>query len=488
MNNLCLHNAGRTLALLITVTLTGCASFPGSYAPLEPTAAASSEKAAGPAGTGVTRLSAGGSSHAVSAEYDTTVISKQPAAQTVARAEERAEPLFPPRTPAVRPETATDADNPFAAMADQQIRQTSFETSTPKDSGSHLAGFIAYAENASISTFREAEPRLPTSQPGAPAAADVTVAASPLAQAYPDEYIFDGGDRDHPVHYYGDELQGLDTEDTVAEFRDHEGGNHVRASNRVAVYAPRFGAVQTVSGLNMDVKVDKAAGATDISGLGTLEEERGLDISAASSGLSGLATRNGASGVETARPVHMSEKTETPILANQVDQGLEAKTSDGLGIIETTSLHELHVKILEPATGIINTGIDTKAATSQATQTYSTYRLAAMVGSEKGGRKGELHLTKEASPLIAKPGDTITFKIHFRNTGDYNIHDVRIIDNLTPRLIYTDGSGHVDVGNNDGGSLTVVPNREGSQTLIFELDRPLQGTESGTITFEAVVR
>ena len=101
--------------------------------------------------------------------------------------------------------------------------------------------------------------------------------------------------------------------------------------------------------------------------------------------------------------------------------------------------------------------------------------------------KGQIHLTKEASQLIAKSGDVITFKIHFRNIGDHNVHDVRIIDNLTPRLTYVSGSGQVDLADGSGGGLAVLPNAEGSQILEFTLDTPLKGGASGTITFQAKV-
>ena len=42
---------------------------------------------------------------------------------------------------------------------------------------------------------------------------------------------------------------GLDSEDTVGSFRDASGKAHTVASNRVAVYAPRFGSVRTTTGL-----------------------------------------------------------------------------------------------------------------------------------------------------------------------------------------------------------------------------------------------
>ena len=340
----------------------------------------------------------------------------------------------------------------------------------------------------SATTFRPAEPRMPSAQPGGSPAASVIVAASSLAQAYPDEYIFDGGDRGHPVHYHGGVMGGLDTEDTVAEFKDHTGENHVRASNRVAVYAPRFGAVRTVMGVGIDVAINKAAGATEVSGLGKLHEQRGLDVRVRNSRASGLGTRRSASGVETALPAHLSQGSEVLALNRNVEQGLENKSSSGPGTLERSQVYQLNLEILEPATSRIRTGFGQTAALSQATLTRATFRVQSTVGvEEKRGRKGRIHLTKEASSLTAKSGDVITFRIHFRNIGDHNVHDVRISDNLTPRLKYVSGSGQVDLADGSGGALSVLPNAEGSETLEFTLDTPLKGAATGTITFQAKV-
>ncbi len=73
------------------------------------------------------------------------------------------------------------------------------------------------------------------------------VVNQPSPQHYPDEYLCDGGDREIPVHYYEDTRQGLDTEDTIAEFTDHKGKQRTSKSNKVCVYAPRFASVRSVS-------------------------------------------------------------------------------------------------------------------------------------------------------------------------------------------------------------------------------------------------
>ncbi|MDA7913341.1 hypothetical protein N9B37_00740, partial [bacterium] len=65
-----------------------------------------------------------------------------------------------------------------------------------------------------------------------------------------DEYVFDGSDRGVKVTI-GDDLiiQGLETEDTVGHFETVDGRRFVTPSNRVAIYAPRFGAVRRLDGV-----------------------------------------------------------------------------------------------------------------------------------------------------------------------------------------------------------------------------------------------
>ena len=66
-----------------------------------------------------------------------------------------------------------------------------------------------------------------------------------------DEYICDGGERDRPVKIDTDwTVKGLHLEDTVAHYDTLDGQTLVAPSNRVCVYAPRFGSVRLVLGVD----------------------------------------------------------------------------------------------------------------------------------------------------------------------------------------------------------------------------------------------
>lgn len=310
----------------------------------------------------------------------------------------------------------------------------------------------------------------------------------PPSQAYHDEYIFDGGDRAYPIHYPGGYREGLDTEDTIAEFEDHTGESHYRPSNRVAVYAPRFGAIETVTGPGIDIKVDKAAGAREVRGIDALHERKSLEANIANTPATGLRTREGASGVEMSQNAFQNYKAQPVVQTTKIDQGFLNTRALGPNLLAMTDLFETSVRIAGPVSANQGTLLGQAQSTVQATQTYAMFKVQSVLGTDKSSRKGDLKITKRASAAVAKSGDTITFTLLFRNIGDRPISSVRIIDNLTPRLVYIDGTAQVDIPGGAAGNLSVLPNKEGSQILEFTLDEPLKGQTTGKITFDTQVR
>ena len=95
-----------------------------------------------------------------------------------------------------------------------------------------------------------------------------------------------------------------------------------------------------------------------------------------------------------------------------------------------------------------------------------------------------LRIVKLADKNTAVPGDVIEFTIRYDNLGGREVHHIRIVDNLTPRLQYVDDSATSD----RAGRLVLQDNGEGSQILIWELDEPLKGKTGGVVTFKARVR
>jgi uncharacterized repeat protein (TIGR01451 family) len=120
-----------------------------------------------------------------------------------------------------------------------------------------------------------------------------------------------------------------------------------------------------------------------------------------------------------------------------------------------------------------------------AQEVKAAFRAQEMVGLEDQHlTRGKLRIVKLADRKTAQPGDVITFTIRYDNLGDRELHNIRILDNLTPRLEYIDQSATSE----RAGRLVVEENAAGSLVLIFELDEPLPGHTGGVATFQARVR
>ncbi len=126
------------------------------------------------------------------------------------------------------------------------------------------------------------------------------------------------------------------------------------------------------------------------------------------------------------------------------------------------------------------------AATASPSAIRDVQKTQQTVGVEDQREGGVLQLVKLADVQTAQTGDVVRFTIRFRNTGELPLSDVRIVDNLTPRLQYVEGSASID--EKHPGTVTIDPNGEGSSVLTFVLDGELEANGTGTITFEATVR
>lgn len=335
--------------------------------------------------------------------------------------------------------------------------------------------------------FVPGEPRLEYQPGDMPSNRMETIAASPLADLYPDEYVFDGGDRSAPASMHSADRSGLDSEDTVAAFRDHTGDARTTPSNRVAVYAPRFGSIRTVTGPQADTKVDRAAGAKDNMTVGNLKTGKAAQANIHDTVLYGLETRDRVDGMKAALPPSQSRRTDAAGQSRKVDEGHE-----GRSYASTNTFNRNQGFVL--AQQMQNAGIWTRdqfpvitASTVNANEISAKFKVQQTIGvKDERETAGNVHIVKLADRDVAQSGDTITFTVRFENIGDFDVYEVRIVDNLTPRLEYVSGSASID--EDHPGEVSVEPNGEGSSILTFTLDQPLKGHESGTITFEAQVK
>jgi uncharacterized repeat protein (TIGR01451 family) len=306
----------------------------------------------------------------------------------------------------------------------------------------------------------------------------------PPWELFPDEYLLDGGDRDLPVHETPAHREGLDTEDAVAEFADQAGNRHVLPTNRVAIYSPRFGFVGTKTGLEAGVTVARAASAIDMArGEGLRNRVVSADQAQRTPSLS-VRVRSRASGFDTEavqmgvhQQIVLSENRELAgsiegvqnLVAPQMRQSDRARVARDRQAAIAWTRDEFPVAV---------------ASLEGAHQILVKFVASEIVGVDDRRKPGRLEIVKLADKQTAQPGEIVNFRIEYENIGDRELKDVRIIDNLTPRLEYVADSG----ASSRPAVLDVADNGEGSVILTWSIKEPLRGKTKGAVTFKARVR
>ncbi len=300
-----------------------------------------------------------------------------------------------------------------------------------------------------------------------------------------DEYLHDGGDRDGNAMVDRDwTLRGVDLEDTIVHYDTLDGRTRVSPSNRVDIYAPRFAAVRKVTGLIQSVQEEMIVGVEDTEELNI--ERVSLPPLAATKPIE----PTGSIGTKRVT-VFRDRWAGVPLVANlrakQFSERL--KPHENFEAIRCGKIQEAEKARLaivteaalawntEQAVQVIVDNKKTLLATnvSKAQQTLM-YELAP--------GKPHVRIIKTASKKQAQPGDIIDFTLRFDNVGDQLVGNVTIIDNLTTRLEYVDGSAQCSI---DAGFFT-QENEGDSLVLRWEVDQPLKPTQGGIIRFQCRVR
>jgi uncharacterized repeat protein (TIGR01451 family) len=307
---------------------------------------------------------------------------------------------------------------------------------------------------------------------------------APEEPPYPEEMLCDGGDAGLPFHYEGSRFSGLEPEDTVAEFVDHEGTAHVRISSQACVYAPKFGAVRSISQPVLDFAYDRLGGTHDRTEAAGMENRKPLIVSENVDQLADTRGRSRASGVDSDVTERSMQQTVGPEQHIKLVNVFEDRNSTTDGQFQQTTEAYLAADLQiagESASDIAPIIVANDVFGQAVTSIDST---EAYVGVEDKRPPGNLRIVKLADQPAAQPGDTLTFRIRFYNDGGRPLTSVRILDHLSPRLEYVADS----VSSELEGKLTVENNEFGGQILQFELATPLEGGTSGEISFQAIAK
>ena len=328
-------------------------------------------------------------------------------------------------------------------------------------------------------------PRLVLAQAGFPSTESEGSGGPVFDPRYSDEYLIDGGDRDAPVHYGAFTREGLDTEDTIAEYLDRDGKEYVRVSNQVAVYAPRFGAVRTVSHTEGQFGILKGNVARDVGRTSRVNNRLVAMQKIERRSVHDIEVRSRGSALERRMRIRGFSRVDLDATVDLVQNVFQDVAFVRRGEFDQSSEAQLAkwFKAAQRWTSVKHPVITGSTSGSQEAQNLTKSENAIVV-EEPDKKPGNLRIFKLADKTAAKPGDVITFTIRYENIGEEDLFHVRIVDNLTPRLEYVENS----VQSDRPAGITVEDNGEGSLLLKFDLDDLLPGKTAGVIRFHCRVR
>lgn len=325
---------------------------------------------------------------------------------------------------------------------------------------------------------------LPASNPAACPPMVAQSAAYPAPEISGDEYIFDGGDAGTKVYYNDYSRFGLDVEDTIAEYSDDMGVAHVKPSTRASIYAPKFAAVRSATLPHTDVKIVKLAGHQDQRMLAGIDTKLVIDEKTRHDEAVGMRMRSRPSGVE-------GNSVDTMLHQNvAADQHVKLlNVYEEIRYFREGRINRLNSAIIGDAIAAAadwngDLGVQIYARDVAGQEVQGRYTAQDYTAVEDRSTPGDLTVVKAVDKKVAKPGDILTFTIRIDNTGDRLLQKVRIVDNLSPRLVYVEGSVDSDLN----GKLDTEDNGRGSQILTFSFEGALKGHSGGWVSFKCKVR
>lgn len=322
------------------------------------------------------------------------------------------------------------------------------------------------------------------SEDGAGGACGPCVAPPPCGLRGPcDEYICDGGDYHLPVGVRKDwGINGLEQEDTVAHYDTLDGRVLVEPSNRVCIYAPRFGAVRRVVRLVEQNQRDFVNIMEDDMSLAQAEKRRLVSTT--------LQNLQPVADVGELPPSLLRERLQ----AGEMEARVVVRELQGM-IKPYCNLQVVRLGLMDNAEKLWLAKNALSALTwtgDQAAQvTIEEKAASALIGAQQPGvvynipgGKPCLRLIKLASAGDALPGEEIEFSLRFDNIGSEAIGNVTIVDNLSSRLAYIPDTAEASVK----ADFSTHENGAGSLVLRWEIKEPLEAGDGGLLQFKVRVR
>lgn len=298
------------------------------------------------------------------------------------------------------------------------------------------------------------------------------------------EYLCDGGDHLPNVKVGSDwRVHGLDGEDTIVHYDTIGGGTQVEASNKVCIYAPRFGAVRQVTHFDEFASIEQAGrvhlpleanAATELVPPSTTLQQ---DVPVADIAVKQLTTIRDQDPIAIAiRDVKAAEFAKGFLAYEdfQIIRWGEFDNSEKARLAER--IDAAVAWTADVAVQVVIDGHEARVVTGDQ-KAQATFQVDAPA-------KGKLRVVKVASACDAKPGETVDFTIRFDNVGESTIGNVTVVDNLTTRLEFVPGSNQ----SNLPADFHTQANDLGSLVLRWEIKEPIEPGEGGIVRFKTKVR
>ena len=300
------------------------------------------------------------------------------------------------------------------------------------------------------------------------------------------EYLADGGDSRTKVVIKDDwTVLNLYPEDTVAHFDTVDGRTVVEPSNRVHLYAPRFGSVRKIEGVlgNGQITVlDERRNQVELrfresrEQIGRTSQETSAGYARSQTQLSSIGSRKASTGAITTLGLGGYDGVEAVMFYSN---GI---TQTSIGGAELAYLAEgaASARAWQGTEGVkVRIGEQTPMAAISEEGAESFFQVKL-----DGSQSSMLRLIKVASKKSAQPGEIVELTLRFDNVGTLPIGNVTLLDNLTTRLEYIEGSAKSSLPT----GFIVEPNDGGSFTLRWEITDPLLPLQFGIVQFQCRVR
>ena len=299
------------------------------------------------------------------------------------------------------------------------------------------------------------------------------------------EFIYDGSDRGQRIVVDDQwKIHGLDTEDTIGHFDTVDGRRLVSPSNRVEIYAPRFSAIRQISDFS---RTRFQQGPRSANSKLPLQLADGSDFSSTTKQNLQLNRFKASRRASSFRDSTRGLTSETSVVLQGTRNRIEPYSDMGIirfGRYSSTEGARLNLGMMSANVWRDDLGLQVSAANATPVIVNDVYKVQQIETIETDGDNAILRVLKIASRLNGRPGDEIEFTIRFDNLSAKPIGNVTIVDNLTRRLEFVEGSAESTLKAN----FITKENSEGSLILRWEISDPLPNGKGGVVRFKCRVR